>query len=218
MNIPCMAMAAVASLAATAAMSDSARLGTSGELALHSATPNVLWQSVREVFEGACEFFGANCRTSFVQSEGFGDGWSADMGAVPSIAFENGFDGAVAQPAEIGVGAVSANPDDGEGAEDDARQESGFQVFDMAASAVGEANSWKLPMEGSVEQVADIPMAGRSCSMPRAAGDVALFEEVGGTVEAVADANLLPPDTRARVNSVGQLQVVAGACAMRIDP
>lgn len=218
MNIPSMAMVAVAPLMAAAAMADSSRMGPRDEVALHSAIPNVLLPAGRKVSDGACEFIGAGCRTSFVHSAGSVDVSGADMGAVLSLAYENAFDGAVARPAKIGVGAISPNLYDGEGAEDGARQESGFQGFEMAASAVGEANSWNLPMEGSVGEVADIPMAGRSCSMPPAAGDAAFFEEIGGTVAAVADANLLPPDARAGGNSAGQLQVVAGACAMRIDP
>ena len=218
MNIPSMAMAVVAPLMA-ATMADSSRTGPIDEVALHSATPNVLLPAGRKVSDGACEFIGADCRTSFVQSAGSDDWRGADMGAVLSIAFENAFDDAVALPGETGV-AISPNLDDGEGAEDGARQVSGFQGFDMAASAVGvgEANSWDLPIEGSVGEVAEIPVAGRSCSMPRAAGDAAFFEEIGGAVAAFADANLLPPDTSAGENSVGQLQVVAGACAMRIDP
>lgn len=219
MNIPGMAMAAVAALMAAAAMADSIRMGPRDELARHSAT-NFLWPSGRKVSDGACEFIGADCRTSFVQSAGSDDGSGADMDAVLAIAYENVIDDAGGLPAETGIGAISPNLDDGEGAEDGARQVSEFQGFDMAASAVGvgEANSWNLPMEGSVGEVAEIPVAGRSCSIPRAAGDAAFFEEIGGAVEEFADANLLPPDTSAGENSVGQLQVVAGACAMRIDP
>ena len=197
MNIPSIAMAAAAPLMAAAAMADSIRMGPSGELDRLSATSNVLWPAGRKVSD---------------------DGSGAEMGAVLSIAYENAFADAVALPAETGIGAISPNLDDGGEAEDVARQASGFQGFDMAASAVGEANSWNLPMESSVEEVAEIPMAQRNCSMPPAAGDAAFFEEIGGNVAAVADANLLPPDTRAGENSVGQLQVVAGACAMRIDP
>ena len=222
MNIPSIAMAAVAPLMAAAAMADSSRTGPRDEVALHSAIPNVLLPAGRKVSDGACEFIGAGCRTSFVHSAGSDDGSGADMGAVLSLAYVNAFDGAVARPAETGVGAISPNLDDGEGAEDGAQQASGFHGFEMAASVVGvgvgEANSWNLPMEGSDGEVADIPMAGRSCSMPRAAGEAAFFEETGGTVSAVAAADLLPPDTSAGENSAGQLQVVAGACAMRIDP
>lgn len=218
MNISSIAMAAVAPLMAAAAMADSIRMGPSGELDRHSATSNVLWPAGRKVSDDACELIGADCRTSYAQSAGSDDGSGAEMGAVLSIAYENAFADTVALPAETGIGAISPNLDDGEEAEDGARQASGFQGFDMAASAVGEANSWNLPMESSVEEVAEIPMAQRNCSMPPAAGDAAFFEEIGGTVAAVADANLLPPDTRAGENSVGQLQVVAGACAMRIDP
>lgn len=230
MTIPMIAMVAVAPLMAAASASDSTEFGLNGELARQSASPNVLQLAERKGFEDACGLVEADCRTDFVQFEGSDDGRGAnsagpsiELGAIPiaiSFAYEKVFVGAVARPEETDVGAIRANPDDREVGEGDARQASEFQGIGMAASGIGEANSGNLPKEGSNGEVADIPMSGRNCSMARVAGDADFFEESGDSVATVVGENLIPrpPDTRAGENSVDQLQIVAGACAMRIDP
>ena len=228
MTIPVIAMVAVVPLMAAASASDSVEFGLNGELARQSASPNVLRLAERKGVEDACGLVEADCRTNFVQFQGPDDGRNAnsagpsiEFGAIAtSFAYEKDFVGAVARHEETDVGAIRANPDDHEVGEGDARQAAEFQGIGMAASGIGEAKSGNLPKEESNGEVADIPMSGRNCSMPRVAGDADFFEESGDSVATVVGENLIPrpTDTRAGENSVNQLQIVAGACAMRIDP
>lgn len=220
MTIPMIAMVAVVPLMAAASATGSAEFGLNGELARQSASPIVLRLAERKGFEDACGLVEAGCRTDFVQSGGSDDRSIAEADDDPSIMRENIIVGPVARLSETGAGGKLANRDNGEGAEGGARQASGFQALDMAASAIREANSGNSPKEGSIGEVADIPSSGRSCRIPQVAGDADFFEENGETLAAVVGENLLPrlPDVRAGKNSVDQLPIVAGACAMRIDP
>ena len=221
MNISWKAMVAIATLMTAAA---SALEGLNGEIYRHAAAPNVFRQTERTGFEGSCGLVGADCRTIPVQSRGIDDGKSAGIGEdrtiapgaiMASVMHENAFDGS--RPAKSAVGAMMANPDDGAGAEGSTRPASISQGFGIAASAIGDANTGPFPQTGPIRDTADVSAPVRSCSMPRAVVDTDFFEN---SVAGVVGANLLPrpADVRAEEHSVDQVQVVAGACAMRIDP